>query len=69
MHSVKFIRLERKIKAYELAGKAKITPPYLTLIESGRLPSRVVRSRIARALNLPIKALWPDVERVGGVQP
>lgn len=58
MNQIKRIRLERRIKACELAKKAKIDPSYVCLIENGRIPSKKVRSRIASTLKLPIKDLW-----------
>jgi len=58
MNQIKLIRLERRIKARELAMKTGITPSYLCLIEKGRIPSIAVKRKLAKVLNLPIRMLW-----------
>jgi len=63
MNKLKLIRLERGIKARDLARRAAIDPSYVTRIENGREPSRQVKARIANALGQPIKALWPQQYR------
>jgi len=50
--------MERNIKGCELAKETNITSAYLSLIEKGREPSRKVKKQLARALGLPMKALW-----------
>ncbi len=58
MNRIKMIRIERNIKGCELARRANVTSAYLSMIENGRVPSRRVKNRIAKALCLPVKGLW-----------
>ncbi len=55
---------EVNLKVYELAGKAKVHPTYITLIEKhGRIPSEEIFKRINAALgeNLTLKRLYENL--------
>ena len=54
--TLKELRIERRMKQYELAEKAQIAIGYLSQIESGKkIPGLDVVDRICYALNIPIE--------------
>ena len=55
---LKLERQKRGLKSKEPAGKVGVHPSYITLMENGREPSKVVKKKIARVLRLPVKAIW-----------
>lgn len=55
---VKRFREAKKMTQAELAAKAKVTRPYVTMIENGRKePSLAVLRRLAKALGVPVAEL------------
>jgi len=56
------LREDRKLTQEELAKRAKITRSHLSLLESGHRtnPSLEVLKRLARALDVPVGALFGE---------
>ena len=55
---VKRLRLEKGIKAIDLAREIGVSPSYITLIEQGRVPSKKIKKMISKLLDVPIKNIW-----------
>jgi len=55
---VRRFREAKNMTQAELAAKAKVTRPYITMIENGRKePSLAVLRRLAKALGVPVAEL------------
>jgi transcriptional regulator with XRE-family HTH domain len=56
---IKELRVKRGMSQRELAKLAKVTDPYITLLETGQRtnPSLTVLKRLAKALQVPITEL------------
>lgn len=56
---LKFKRIEKEYKQYELAEKVGITPQYLRLIEKDQAnPTKDVMEKIAKELDTPVAELF-----------
>ena len=63
--AVRAIREAMGVRHGELAGRARVNPGYLTLIEQGRRqPSPAVAVRIAAALGVPLDSITYACEEV-----
>ncbi len=61
-HPVKIWREHRKLNLRALGERAKIPASYISEIENERKPGSVsAYSKIARALDLPIEAVLPEI--------
>ena len=56
--NLKRIRLEKGMKAIDLAAEIGVSPSYITLMEKGRIPTVEVKKRIAKALSVAVKKIW-----------
>ena len=56
--NLKLIRLQKGMKAIDLASEVGISPSYVTLIEQGRIPPEGVKKRIAKVLCVAVKNIW-----------
>jgi XRE family transcriptional regulator of biofilm formation len=56
---IKRLRQTKGLTQAELAKKAKVTRPYITMLESGvrKTPSLPMLQRLAKALGVPVTAL------------
>jgi transcriptional regulator with XRE-family HTH domain len=68
-NAIRVFRTQLRISQKELAGRAGITPSFLSLVESERrLPSLKVIERIASALGVVSEVLfWESVELPGNL--
>jgi transcriptional regulator with XRE-family HTH domain len=60
--NIKTIRTSKQIKQKDLASSLGITHNYLSMIENGaKTPSLSLISRVANALEVPLKLLFSDL--------
>jgi transcriptional regulator with XRE-family HTH domain len=67
-NAIKLIRTARGITQRQLAKKLKVSPNYISLVESGRRePSLTLRKNLAAALHIPVAMLfmWQGEPKVG----
>lgn len=63
MNNLKRLRKERGLTMMALASQAGTTPTWLTYMERyGHIPGADLRGRIAAALGITEKEIWPDLE-------
>lgn len=64
---VKLIRVARGVRAKRLATRLGISPSYLSEIElSRKVPTKAVQVKIAKALGVSRRVLWPNARRSHG---
>jgi len=61
MNYVKIKRWQAGMKQYELADILKCSPPYLSMVENGRVEAtEEMKRKIAEILNTTIEELFPQ---------
>lgn len=64
MTPLRALRMENHLLLVQLALRAKVSEPWLCRIERGdKIPSVKTQRKLARALNVPVEQLWPQVEQ------
>lgn len=59
-HPVRKARVAKELRQSDLAEKAGISGPLISMIEGGYVPALSTMRAIARALDSTPVALWPD---------
>ena len=62
-NNLKQLRQAKRLAQYGLAALARTSPSTIVAAERwGYLPSLVVRLRLAKALQVEVRDIWPDKE-------